>query len=127
MDKKILESELTARFINQKPYYRPGNKTVRHNAFMPNSKGETSIYRIDDLSDPEISEIGKQFVASVLGKPLLGRAEIFVSEVLEHDLNVISAPNPHPRHANITDWPNDREASRMIAVELSNKAQLRLL
>jgi hypothetical protein len=94
---------------------------------MPNREGETSIYRIDNLSDTEIIEIGTQYVANVLGKPLLGRAEILVSEVLEQNLEVVPAPNPHPRHANITNWPDERDASRMIALELSNKAELRLL
>lgn len=93
---------------------------------MPNRQGETSIYRIDGLSDSEINEIGENYVSKLLDKPLLGRAEIFVSEVIEHNLNVVSAPNPHARHANITNWPNEREAVRMIAVELSAKARLRL-
>lgn len=73
MEQAIRSSEPLSRFITQKSYYRPSNKTVRHNAFMPNRNGETSVYRTIDLNDPEIFEIGQRFVAEKLDKPLLGR------------------------------------------------------
>ncbi len=127
MEESIQSSEPLARFITDKSYFRPSNKTVRHNAFMPNRDGETSVYRIIGLVDPEIFEIGRRFVADKRNKPLLGRADIEVLKILDRDLTVISDPVPHPRHANIVDWPEERERYRLIAVELADEAELHLL
>jgi hypothetical protein len=127
LEESIQPSEPVARFITQKAYYRSEIKTVKHNAFMPNREGQTSIYRIIDLDNPEIFKIGQRFVADQMNKPLLGRADIKVSTILEKDLSVISDPDPHPRHANIVDWPEEREKYRLIAVELADEAELHLL
>ena len=81
MEESIQSSEPLARFITQKAYYRPASETVRHNAFMPNREGKTSVYRIIGLGDPEIFEIGKRFVAKKINKPLLGRADIKVLKI----------------------------------------------
>lgn len=123
----ILPSELTARFIFQKTYFRASDHSVRHNAYIPNRNGETSIYRIDNLSDQEITEIGIKYVGEVIGKPLLGRSELLVSEVLDQSLKVISTPEPHKRHANIVDWPDDKAECKMLALELASKASLYLI
>lgn len=94
---------------------------------MPNRNGETSVYRTIDLSEKEIYEIGQRYVAEVLGKGLLERAEIVVSTILEQDLRVEPYPDPHPRHANIVDWPEDKSKCRLIAIELAAAAQLHLI
>ncbi len=127
MEESIQSSESVARFIMQKTYFRPSTQTVRHNAFMPNREGQTSVYRIIGLDDPEIFEIGRRFVADKMNKPLLGHADIEVLKILEKDLRVISDPDPHPRHANIVDWPEDPEKNRLIAIELADEAELHLL
>lgn len=127
MEEAIRSSEPLARFITQKSYYRPSDKTVRHNTFMPNRNGQTSVYRIIDLNEPEIFEIGQRFVAEKLNKSLLGRADITALKITEKDLRVVSAPDPHPRHANIVDWPEEREKNRLIALELAAEAELHLL
>jgi hypothetical protein len=127
LEEEVSPSELVARFITQKSYYRPSNRTVRHNAFMPNRDGEISVYRIIDLDDVEIFEIGRHFVADEMKKPLIGRADIVVSKILERDLRVEPYPNPHPRHANIVDWPEDESKHKLIAPELASEAELQLI
>lgn len=128
MDNAISSNENVARFIFQKSYFRSKDKTVRHNAFMPHrGSGTTSVYRIIGLADVDIYEIGKKFVADFFGKPLMGRADIGVSEIVKHDLSVIPAPDPHPRHANICNWPEDQSKHKMIAMELAADAQLHLI
>ena len=94
---------------------------------MPNRDGEMSVYRTIDLDDPDIFEIGQHYVADIQNKPLLGRADIKALKILEKDLSVISDPDPHPRHANIVDWPEEREKYRLIAVELADEAELHLV
>lgn len=127
MEDSIQPSEPLARFITQKSYYRSASKTVRHNAFMPNRYGKTPVYRIINLVHPEIFEIGQIFVAEKMNKQLLGRADIKAIKIIEKNLSVISDPDPHPRHANILDWPDEREKYRLIAVELADEAELHLL
>ncbi len=123
----VSPSELLARFILQTGYYRPSNGTVKHNAFMPNKDGEVSVYRTTGLSSAKTYEIGKAHVANVLDKPLLGWADIVAEKVTEHDLRVEADPTPHPRHANIVGWPDDKSEKKMIAVELASDAQLHLI
>ena len=127
MEERISPSESVTRFITQKNYYRPSDSTVRHNAFMPNRDGEISVYRIINLDDVKIFAIGRQFVASVINKPLKGRADIEVSKTLKRDLRVEPNPDPHPRHANIVDWPEDKLKHRYIALELAAEAELKLI
>jgi len=127
LEEEVSPSESVARFITQKTYYRPSNLTVRHNAFMPNRNGETSIYRIIDLDDAKIFAIGCRFVAHEMNKPLIGRADIVVSKILKMDLIVEPYPNPHPRHANIVNWPEDESKHKLIALELAAEAELKLI
>jgi len=86
--------EPLARFILQKGYFRPSDTSVKHNAFMPNKNGETSVYRIQRLADEEVYQIGREHVASILGRPLLGRADVLTSDVLELSLRVEPEPSP---------------------------------
>jgi hypothetical protein len=127
LEEAVSPSEAVARFITQKTYYRSSDGTVRHNAFMPYKHKETSVYRIIDLDDDKVFEIGRRFVADVMNFPLLGRADIVVSKILEKDLRVEPNPIPHPRHANIVDWPEEISKHRLIAIELAAEAELHLL
>ena len=128
MDNHIALDENVARFILEKSYFRPSNKTVRHNAFMPHrGSGTTSIFRIINLADIEIYEIGRRFVANPRGKPLLGRADIGVSQIIKQKLSVEPDTTPHPRHANICGWTEDSSKNKMIAIELAAEAQLHLV
>lgn len=126
MEEEVSPSESVSRFITQRSYYRPSDRTVRHNAFMPNRNGETSVYRIIDLDDQEIFEIGSRLVAYVMKKPLIGRADIVVSKILDRELRVDPDPRPHPRHANIVNWPEDESKHKLIALELAAEAELHL-
>ena len=126
MQEDVLPSEYVARFIMQKSYFRSSVGTVRHNAFMPNRNGETLVYRTIDLREKEIYEIGQRYVAEPLRKKLFGHAEIVVSAILDYNLRVESYPHPHPRHANIVDWPEDASKNKMIALELTERSHLHL-
>ncbi len=120
-------SESLSRYIIDKNYYRSSDKTVKHNAFMPAKNGTTSIYRIGDLAEGKIWRIGVQYVAKKRGKPLLGRADILASKITKYGLKIEPDICPHPRHANIIDWPDEEGSKRRsIAQELAAAAQLRL-
>ena len=94
---------------------------------MPSIDGEVSVYRIINLKEDQVWEIGRVNVAVVLDKLLLGRADIVTSSVLSQKLRVDSAPAPHPRHANIVDWPPDKGKQKEIALVLAAESQLHLI
>jgi len=127
LEENISGNEPACRFITGKDYYRTSDGTVRHNAFMQNREGEASVYRIIDLMDDEIFEIGRLFVAEKKGKPLKGRADIRVAKILENKLRVDSQPDPHPRHANIVGWPEDKSEIKVLALQLAANATLALI
>ena len=66
-------------------------------------------------------------MAVVLDKPLLGRADIIASSVLNQKLRVESDSAPHPRHANIIGWPPDKGEQKEIALVLAAESQLHLI
>lgn len=94
---------------------------------MPAKNNETSVYRISSLNTTEIWDIGKNFVSEKRNKPLLGRADILTSDVLNTGLNVQPDPKPHPLHANIIGWPEEQSERKLVAIELANNAQLHLI
>ncbi len=121
---EVDSSEILARFIFSIRMYRADN-SIRHTAFMPNPKNnETSVFRISDISDDEIWEIGDS-VGVIREKPILGRADITAAVVMSKDLKIIPEEPPE-RHANIIGWSNDLSKQKMIALELASEAQLRL-
>ena len=127
LEKEVAASEPICRFLFGTDYYRPLDKSVKHNAFMPNKEGETSVYRTISLNDEKIYDLGKRFVEPVRKKPIKGWADILASRIMEQQLRVAPKPNPHPRHANIVDWLEDREKNRRIAMELASESELYLL
>ena len=119
--------ELLARFITQKSYFRPSDKTVKHSAFMPPATGRLSVYQIWSLSDPDIWDIGERYVAPLLAMPLLGRADFNSLRCYECGLRVEPTPTPHPRHANVVGWDSTNTETRLIAIKLARQATLKLL
>ena len=55
----------------------------------------------------------------------MGRAELLVSDVTKHGPKIKSCPKPHPRHANIYDFPEGKD--RIIAMQIAESASLHLV
>jgi len=117
----IAADEVLARFILDRSQLR-ADRSVKHNAFMPPPSAKLSVYRIVGLCDPEVWQLGNEYVANIRGKPLVGRAEIKALEVTNCDLSVEATTVPHPRHANIKGWKGDTEKDRLTAIKLASKA-----
>ena len=127
MDAVVSAEENITRFINQKTYFRSSDGTVRHNAFIPSPSGEVSVYRTTGINDSEIYQIGNEFFADITGKPLMGRADIVASEIAKRELRIEPDEEPHPRHANICGYPDEKSRQKLIAVELAAEAVLYLV
>jgi hypothetical protein len=122
MSEPINTFEYLSRFIVDRNYFR-ANQTIKHQAFMPNSAGKTSVCRISGITDNQIWEIAIE-VARMRVKPLFGRADIRVFNVLSKSLLVVPTDPPPIRHADIVGWPEDKPKRISIAQELAAETHL---
>ena len=135
----VSAQEQISRFIFNKRHMIPAKGEVKVAAFMPNSKtNDVSVYRIGNCSEKKIWVIADFFVERKRSdkRKLLGRGDLTSSVVFQQDLKIIAdpsrrlkiilAPSRHPRHANVTNWPNDRPTQKLIAEKLALNAVLSL-
>jgi len=125
--KEINGQETIARYITSKSWYSRKKNIVKPQAFMPPPDLILSVFRIDNLSEPEIWKIGFKKVISKMNQPrnLHGRADIQALNILGNNLQ-IDPDNTPPRHASIIGWPELKEKRKSIAQELAAKASLSL-
>jgi len=92
---------------------------------MPNRNRELSVFRIQDLPEEQIWEIGRRYVSGPQSKTLHSRGDVFASVVIEQNLTIIPDNDP-PRHANVIGWPEDKSEQKLIALESANQTTLRV-
>lgn len=113
----VTAEEWLARFILFRGWIRGSDSTVRPDAFIPYPYPDLSVTRHIGLSVEEVWQIG-QAVAEHRPATLYGRADIQAVHVRRQALRIV--PTPEPRnHANITGWPKDKPAQKIIAQELA--------
>lgn len=124
---EINSQEVIARYITSQRWYSRQKDIVKPQAFMPPPNLKLSVFRIDNLSEPEIWKIGIKKVINKMNKPtnLHGRADIQALKIFDSNLQ-IEPDNTPPRHANIIGWPELKEKRISIAQELAAKASLSL-
>lgn len=114
-------SEPVSRFL-LKPDLRPDGKTVKHSAFLPPSNNlKLSIFRVSALSDQEVWALASEKVEPKRG-PVIGRADLSVSQIIHRQLKVCPDGDPTSRHADIIGWPEDRGQRGTIAMDLAADA-----
>ena len=120
-----MPSELTARYLQQSGHYTISTGRVKPRAFHPARRDhKTSIFRIHKLTEHEIWNLGDLYVASQSGKAIRARAELSIEQITGIGLCV--EPNePPPRHADIVDWPREKDDYMSLAQELAAVAVLR--
>lgn len=123
--KQVSPEEKLTRYLFSKNHYSPQNNRVKYGAFLPNSNGKTSVFRISKLSEKKIWNIGETQVASSIGKSIKGRGDILARYVFLSKLEILPDNNP-PRHANIVGWPDEKAEQKIIALELAENANLYL-
>ncbi len=123
----ISDSEKLIRFIFS-PYHIRNDESVKWQAFKPRN-GETSVTIKNNLSDKNLHSIGQKIESFRKKKDkisLFGEARIFAKTVYKNKLNILSAPSKNnPNHANIIDWPNDKDEYMMVCKELIIDAHYR--
>lgn len=101
--------------------------TIKPDGFLPDPRGETSVFRTSDMSPTEITETGNE-VGSKGSRVLEGWGNFLAGAAYEMKLSVDPAPDPElsrgERHAVLVGWPaKEPKSLRMsIAMHLAEKA-----
>jgi hypothetical protein len=115
----VADEECLARFIFFSNWIRNADQTVKPNAFIPHPYPDLSVTRHINLSEEALWKVG-QNVADARQINFYGRADICAIAVRRQSLKIDSAPvADNPNHANITGWPADKPAQKIIALELA--------
>ena len=119
----VANSELLARFIVSSKWIRKQDNYVNSAAFIPNPDRELSVTRHSDILEEKLWNIGKQ-VAQIRKRNLYGRADVQAINVTNQNLKVEPDPIPsNPAHANIKNWPVEKEEQKILALEIAAAAQ----
>jgi hypothetical protein len=114
----VTDDETLTRYVFHRNDIKGGR--VKTGAFMPPRNLRLSVSRIDELSEENIWDIGRN-VGNVSGRQLHGRADIRALKVMKIGLQ-INPDNTPERHANIIGWPEQESEQLSIAQELANFA-----
>ena len=120
----IAPDELLARYIPFSGWFRKQDLTVKQDAFIP-LDSELSVTRHLHLTEEDIWKIGRK-IAEGMSTPrnLYGRADVETSHVIAQRLNVVPQPvDGNPNHANIIDWPPEKNARKMCALGIASVAR----
>jgi hypothetical protein len=123
LEELVEDSEKIGRFIFSEDHFNSSGR-VYPAAFLPAKDGMASVYRIDGLSEEEITQIDREFVSGLRGKASKARADVFASNIRSVGLDVISAPIPHVRHADIRGFSSEKSEQKLKAMELAKYANL---
>jgi hypothetical protein len=122
MTGSVAPDELLARYIIYSKWIRSSNQTVKQDAFIP-PDSELSVTRHLHLTEEGIWKIGRKIIDGT-PRSLYGRADVKTSHVIAQRLNVVPQPeDDNPNHANIINWPPDKDARKMCALEIARAAQ----
>jgi len=119
--------ERLSRYIVERNRIRPSNQTVKYIAFMPPPNRRLSVYKTTGLVENEVWQLGHDYIAPILQKPILARADVNSVVAYAEGLAVEMAPSPHPRHANIMGWDMNSTRTRLQAISLAAAAKLVML
>ena len=90
---------------------------------MPHPRTELSLTRHLQITIEELWREGKR-VSEIRNATLYGRADVTVLAFTERDLSVEPAPiKENPNHANVSNWPIEKSAQKMKAIEIALSSQ----
>ncbi len=116
----ISPNEELSRFIfSSKELTNSG--VIKAVAFLPNSSLKTSVFRKSRMSVEEYNE-KKEVVAKVRAKPIKAVALISASSVLKANLQIEPEETEHKWHADLINWPENKEERKSIAQALARVA-----
>lgn len=119
---EVAADEALARYVMHSSHVRRSNHTVKPDAFMPHPHRDLSVTRHLAATEDELWSLGEQ-VAAATAKTLYGRGDIRALVCLAQKLVVNAAPTEsNPNHADVSGWPADKPAQKIIALEIAATA-----
>lgn len=115
--------EQLTRFVFQSNHVHSSGR-LKPAALMPEKTPgphglETSVCRIDGLSEQGIWQIGKDDVGRLRDKPPVARGDFAAQRARDCKLDVVADKQSFERHALLIKWPTAKEDQIAIAQELS--------
>lgn len=123
----ISPDERISRFIFYQRHIKSGE--ISGAAFLPSKTAQnTSVYRTGMCSEKKVWLLGNLFVERLRKdkRAIIARGDVVSEAVFDQDLKIVSTPDPHPRHAVVCNWPDDKSRQRIKANALALKATLHL-
>jgi hypothetical protein len=117
------QDEVLARFILSSVHLSKSNHTAKPEAFMPHPYVELSLTRHREAAVDELWNEGRR-IASLRTRTLYGRADVTAAAFIDQDLKIEPRPIPeNPNHADAIDWPAEKPAQKIKALEIEAKSQ----
>ena len=117
-------TETVTRYIFERNHFAPDKARVKPKAFEPASADKrTSVFRVIELTDEQIWDLGAEYVEPLRGRPSLARADLSIAKITRLGLQV-NPSEPPPRHADIAGWSDEKDANMSKAQELAAEARL---
>ena len=123
-ENSVSPQETITRYLFSERLYAATRGRVKYPAFLPRN-GETSVFRIDNIRDEEIWDLGDE-VGNKGGRALRARGDLISSNVFDEGLEIKPDRSEHSLHANIVGWPSQKGKIILLATSLAEKAKLKL-
>ncbi|MDZ7661958.1 hypothetical protein [Thiohalophilus sp.] len=121
---KVSDDECLSRYIFSSKHFN--TKGIKSVAFIPSPKNdETSVFRISNLNDDDVWAIGHNHVARLRKQSLKARADLLAAGPRSLSLDVTPETTLHKLHANIVNWPTERDDKIELAIDLAKMATLK--
>lgn len=113
------------RFVFNRRDYRRNPLGLKSRALEPAADSlTTSVTQTTNITDPEIWRKGNDQLELRQNPNLHGRGDFLTEAIRENDLDVVPDPTPEDKlHANIVNWPKDKEHRMHLAREIADSAE----
>lgn len=120
---EVATGEMLARYVLHSSHIRRSDQTIKQDAFVPHPYPNLSVTRHLLANESELWSVGDN-VAAACGKTLYGRGDASTTVCLGQNLTVNASPiTGNPNHADVSAWPTDKPAQKMIALQIAAAAK----
>jgi len=115
-------AEVLARYVLFSGHFRTSDNSVKPNAFIPHPYADLSLTRHVAATDAELWAEGQR-IAVERTATLYGRADVPANAFTTQGLRTVPDPLPeNPNHAVVNEWPKDKPAQKLMAIQIASKA-----
>ena len=127
ISKNVSRGERISRFVFYNGHFDEKNGRIDFAAFLPPKKAkDISVFRTMNCGERKVWLLGDLFVARTRKdkRGILARGDVESDLVFDDGLAIVAMPTPHPRHALIADWPDEKSLRKIKAMTLAQRSTL---